>query len=178
MLHIHSTRQNHFHKTLQQSITLLNLVEARRGLGATDSRDIIWAHLNLASDGHDRLLKPDYKRTLLAKLFNDFARLHVMRVQSYDDFLHAHGRLDGKLAGLASWAPDWRHTLLECCFRSTAHRNPSLLSDEQGIYLSIEDPPILINLGHSFNVVLKTTTPHSLLQFPEEKKRVFSTRFS
>ncbi|KAF4632244.1 hypothetical protein G7Y89_g5876 [Cudoniella acicularis] len=81
------------HKRSQPS-SLLELVISRKGLGASDPRDIIWAQLDLALDGQYMPFQADYKRITCGKLYNDF---------------HTYSTETERVEELASWVPDWSH---------------------------------------------------------------------
>jgi hypothetical protein len=89
------------------------LLEARRGLGATDPRDFVYAHLGLASDAGALVgeVPIDYSLSA-AQIFGRTARfmLRSLRLQVVIDLVDGEepgpGK-QGRLEGLASWAPDW-----------------------------------------------------------------------
>lgn len=89
----------------KQGYTLAEALTARRGLGATDPRDFVYANLGVANDGN---MSVNYEETSLwiyvqaAKYMVD--KLGIGKVMSYVDDIAAEERLQG----LPSWAPDWR----------------------------------------------------------------------
>lgn len=90
---------------------MIVLLTARRGLGATDPRDFIFAHMFLAADTDTviRYVKVDYTKTC-AEVFEDAARFLLEEVGPGGHvkfFPHAIRDQTSKIEGLASWAPDW-----------------------------------------------------------------------
>lgn len=107
----------------QNKRNLLELLKARRGMGATDPRDVVYAHLGIAtnpSDGWKEFVKVDYGRTV-GEVYWDVGRYviekHSRRGAEYYDSSHRTGMeelLDNleegrrnKMEGLPSWVPDW-----------------------------------------------------------------------
>lgn len=88
---------------------LFHLILSRRGLGATDARDMVFAHLGVASDGATLggSVTIDYKQSV-ERLYEDVARYLIDKIgpetifSQVDDADHSPHR-----HGLASWAPDW-----------------------------------------------------------------------
>jgi hypothetical protein len=88
---------------------LFHLLISRRGLGATDPRDMIFAHLGVASDVYllGGRVNIDYKQSV-ERLYEDVARYFIDRIGpetvffQIDNMGHSPHRHD-----LASWAPDW-----------------------------------------------------------------------
>jgi hypothetical protein len=84
---------------------------ARRGLGATDPRDFIFAHMFLAADTDTliRYVKVDYTKSC-AEVFEDAARFLLEEIGPESPakfFPHTIRNQPSKVNGLASWAPDW-----------------------------------------------------------------------
>ncbi|EPE31133.1 hypothetical protein GLAREA_04100 [Glarea lozoyensis ATCC 20868] len=87
--------------------SILRLTHARRGLGATDPRDLIFANIGVANDGKQIPLKVDYTSDCV-QVYQDFARYQIMYGNGYEVFSCLSGRRCGKLAeSLPSWVPDW-----------------------------------------------------------------------
>ncbi|KAF6833114.1 ankyrin and het domain-containing protein, partial [Colletotrichum musicola] len=95
----------HAARDLKKSYTLVQALKARRGLGATDPRDMVYANLGVANDGG---LEINYEETSqwiyvrAAQYMID--KVGIRELLSYVDDIAAGERLEG----LPSWAPDWR----------------------------------------------------------------------
>jgi hypothetical protein len=98
--------------------TVIDILASRRGLGATDPRDIIFGHLGVATLPASskirsyRLTAPDYRKDTL-QVFNEFAHdiliwSNGFEILSYVEDIDPTQRR----RGLASWAPDWTANLL------------------------------------------------------------------
>jgi len=89
--------------------TLLNLLTERRGLGASDARDMIYAHLGLASDYASQkfLFDVDYSKSP-GEVFTEVAQFFLKMHKDYRllDCLEDRNPTNRR-RGLASWAPDW-----------------------------------------------------------------------
>jgi hypothetical protein len=89
--------------------TLLDLLIERRGLGASDARDMIYAHLGLATDYTSQKfpLDVDYSKSA-GEVFTELARFFLEMHKDYRILDYLEGPNQAKRRrGLASWAPDW-----------------------------------------------------------------------
>jgi hypothetical protein len=91
---------------------LLALLALRRGLGVSDARDMIYAHLGVVSDslfGHLEL-EVDYSKSC-SELFIDVTRYFLKRYKDYRILSHVED-VDPlkRRQGLPSWVPDWTST--------------------------------------------------------------------
>ncbi|CCT70581.1 related to heterokaryon incompatibility protein (het-6OR allele) [Fusarium fujikuroi IMI 58289] len=87
---------------------LSKILSCRRGIGATDPRDIIFGHLNVVSgrDRCDRFIKVDYDRDL-AHVWVDAAR-HFLDAPGIESLLlHAMNLSPFKSPEIPSWCPRW-----------------------------------------------------------------------
>jgi hypothetical protein len=84
---------------------LLDLLMARRGLGVTDARDIIYGHLGMVKQSMNDWISIDYNMTL-PHLYETVAllliRSHRLKVLEYIEALDFHLRDDS----IPSWSPD------------------------------------------------------------------------
>ena len=107
--------------------TLLALLASRRGLGVLDARDMIYAHLEVASDSISRNLrfKVDYTKSC-PELFIDVTRYSVERHKDYNILSHVED-VDPlrRRPGLPSRVPDWTSTKVH-----DLHQNPPLPDNE------------------------------------------------
>ena len=87
--------------------TLLELLKARRGLGASDPRDMIFAHTNIASDGGHEDMTIDYTKTC-AHIYTRFAR-YILKEYGLNDLLNCVRDVESTHNPhyLPSWVPDW-----------------------------------------------------------------------
>lgn len=85
---------------------ILRLVQARRGLGVSDPRDMVFADVGFASDGDDEHLTVDYLKTLL-EIFSDFAR-YVVHKYGFSTLLELVGDAGSpkRNQDLPSWVID------------------------------------------------------------------------
>jgi hypothetical protein len=111
-----SARSSETHRSLVQ------LLQARRGMGASDPRDIVYAHLGMASspDGkplsESRYLAVDYKRSI-CQVYTDVAR-YILEAQGTSEGSDCDLRtlidclpdrsLEERSRDIPSWVPDWR----------------------------------------------------------------------
>ena len=102
-------KEMHFAREKRIQTDLFNLLLSRRGLGATDARDLIFAHMGIASDraALEGKVSVDYQQSC-ERLYEDVAHCLIDIVgpdrmfSHIDDINHSPHR-----HGLASWAPDW-----------------------------------------------------------------------
>ncbi|KAK4455181.1 heterokaryon incompatibility protein-domain-containing protein [Podospora aff. communis PSN243] len=97
------------------SAPLFSLLKARRGIGATDPRDLVYANLGIVQDREicERYIKIDYASPV-EHLFNDVAR-YIAETYGIDEALY-HSLAFKKPShrpALAPWAPDWSSSIPE-----------------------------------------------------------------
>lgn len=165
-------RKRHHSKSGNKS-TLLDLVTSRRGLGATDPRDMLWAHIGFASDGKDDAFQADYKNKSLAEVYNSFAGRQIELKGNYHLLRHVN-YIDPilRLPGLASWAPDLREPTSTVTYKPMvscenvgqdfAQRGP--YSGDISLVL-IKKPPMLAHIGHGKEYIM-TRSANVSLQSP------------
>jgi hypothetical protein len=107
---MHEARQS-FRKskfiTTERPVSLLSVLESRRGFQVTDLRDMVYGHLAMA-DVYVGPLVVDYNKSV-AEVFIDAACYIVdnknfgCAILSGVEMLHSNSRIEG----LPSWVPDW-----------------------------------------------------------------------
>jgi hypothetical protein len=87
--------------------SLLSILEERRGLGASDPRDILFGHLGVVRLDYERLVESNYTKTT-NQVYGDLAEYllteHRYDILSHRDFVAEAGP---QTKNLATWAPDW-----------------------------------------------------------------------
>lgn len=139
-----------------KSDTLFRLLLSRRGLGATDSRDMIFAHMSTASDFEEvkKYVQVNYNKTCeviyenIAKYLLDHVEPEIF-FQHIDDMEPASRR-----QGLASWAPDWsiRGSGLEPMFRDHLTSGERSLTAKDH-YVWVGNPWTLASIGYEVDLV-------------------------
>ncbi|KAB5511652.1 heterokaryon incompatibility protein-domain-containing protein [Coniochaeta sp. 2T2.1] len=139
---------------------MLSLLQARRGLGATDARDFVFAHMGIASDRRkvEGAVPIDYNATL----GNVFARmsLYVVESEGVDALL---ALLDKQAESsnqpkMPSWAVDWSRP-------PSAHapmyvnNMTSRVSQASCPIACLEDEGILGLAGHSVGMIEHLSVP-------------------
>lgn len=108
-------QDNKLKDTPRQSI--MEILDTRRGLGATDARDINFGHIGIANlpcntlrrqnAGDFKLTTPDYEKSI-SQVFNQFACDMITWSDSFAIFSRVENMDPSqRRKGLASWAPDW-----------------------------------------------------------------------
>lgn len=93
-------------------LPMAHLLHSRRGLKATVPKDMIFAHIGIASDGKEIAARVDYSMSC-AQVCEAFARYLQESALSYNRiryqlFYQLHDiDCSERVEGLASWAPDW-----------------------------------------------------------------------
>jgi hypothetical protein len=93
--------------------SLLDVLEARRGLGVFDPRDMLFAHLGMVGSSVDEtpdetaLLEIDYGKTHV-QVYEDLAKYLFERIGfRLFSYLEVPLEVDVRMQGLASWIPNW-----------------------------------------------------------------------
>jgi hypothetical protein len=98
--------------------SLLDLLSLRRGLGASDMRDLVFAHLGLAADYRQdpKALGVDYSLSC-TQVFAEAARYMIEQGALEQVLDHIWDvETEHRLPGLPSWTPDWN--LPKCSVRT------------------------------------------------------------
>lgn len=153
---MNSARSVHGQKLLRHLI-------ARRGLGATDPRDMIYAHLGIAADVEalQKYVKVDYEATC-AKVYTDTAR-YLLGDIDLETLLHLAGDTDAghKVEGLPSWAPDWSLPsagLLPIYKNNTVATKLFKRGEQHSVFIK-GAPPVYASLGYEADSISSLSLP-------------------
>ena len=157
---------------------LLDLVASRRGLGVSDGRDMIFAHLGLASDLPDHRIAVDYKKSC-RRVYEDFA-LYVMEKF---DIIHITRHVEDippeqRMEGLPSWVPDWtwlpQHKQQ---YRFDQYRDGESSHNPKREYFPIQELSILVVIGNEPDPIVDISVELSSSLFSAAQRRQFQDGF-
>jgi Heterokaryon incompatibility protein (HET) len=153
-------------------------LEARRGLGATDPRDFIFAHMFLAADTETliRYVKVDYTKTC-AEVFEDAAHFLLEEVGPEGPvkfFPHAVRVRESKIEGLASWAPDWSLPSSGLVPMYSENLTRRLQLNPKFHFAFVSHPLVLAYVGYEVDVVMDFGP---VLPYPSELDNVPRKRY-
>jgi len=157
---------------------LLDLVVSRRGLGVSDGRDIIFAHLGLASDLPDHRIAVDYKKSCM-RVYKDFA-LYVM--EKFDiNHITCHVEdipPEQRMQGLPSWVPDWtwlpQHKQR---YRFDRYQDDKSSRSPRQKYFLIEESSVLVVYGNILDPIVDISVELSSSLFSAAQRRQFQDGF-
>jgi hypothetical protein len=89
--------------------TMIELLHARRGLGVTDPRDMIFAHVGFAVDGTSEDIVVDYSKTWV-QICTQFAR-YLLKQHGLSYILQhvSRDKTAPRFKDWPSWVPNWVH---------------------------------------------------------------------
>lgn len=181
------TRQRH-HEYHAPGPEMIMLVSGRRGLGATDARDMIFSLTGFASDGNAEMLQVDYTKPW-EKVYTEFAIHQVRKDDSCRLLFHVNeSRNIEDQAGIPSWVPDWRMRNIASAQpfpivgRYDTVKAPSLDLRENlkryNFQLCLDEPPILLVLGYRPETVVRFSVPLSFENIPPDDFAILSADFA
>lgn len=90
-----------------RGVEIFDILEARRGLGATDPKDMVYAHLGMSEPDVRSEINIDYSRSV-AQIYEDISRYIYKLRQNISLLSHIEDlSSDARREGLPSWVPDW-----------------------------------------------------------------------
>jgi hypothetical protein len=145
----------HFARERRIQTNLYNLLLSRRGLGATDARDMIFAHMGVASDRAALAGKViiDYQQGV-EHLYEDVAQHLIDTIGPKTMFFHLDDiNHSARRQHLASWAPDW--SLLPSSAESMYQDNRmNVVSLKPKLhYTFIQEPRVLAYIGYEVDII-------------------------
>jgi hypothetical protein len=104
-----SVIKHHYERLPSNSIG--ELLQARRGMGVSDWRDMIFAHVGFASDVQHKDLQVDYSKDYKL-VYKDFAR-YLAKYYGFATLLEyaGEGKSPTHRKNLPSWVPDWTSSI-------------------------------------------------------------------
>ncbi|KAE8448809.1 hypothetical protein EG329_008811 [Mollisiaceae sp. DMI_Dod_QoI] len=180
-LHEMQTRRCEFHYTIKHIKngnnynSLLDLLSLRRGLGVSDARDLVFAHLGLAVDYRQdpKALSVDYTLSC-AQIFTEAAR-YMIEQGALDKVLDHVWNVEtaDRLPGLPFWAPDW--TVAKSSRENIPITNADFLLKFPSMALSFppwtQIPMRLIYPGWEIGSVARLSEPLSYLKKSQDEVR-------
>ncbi|KAF4496087.1 hypothetical protein FAGAP_7778 [Fusarium agapanthi] len=150
-------------------------LSCRRGIGATDPRDIVFGHLSIVSDRDrcHRFIKVDYDRDL-ARVSVDAAQYFLDATGIESLLSHAMNPSSITVSGIPSWCPRWSRPQVPC---ETIHQvdrrfggggDSSYDSFGGTHHVLLSAPPVLAIGG--FEVARIKTTSHEFSSCGDEAK--------
>jgi Heterokaryon incompatibility protein (HET) len=157
---------------------LLDLVASRRGLGVSDGRDMIFAHLGLVSDLPDHRIAVDYKKSCV-RVYEDFA-LYVMEKLGVN-YITRHVEdipPEQRMQGLPSWVPDWtwlpQHKQQ---YRFDQYKDDESSRNPRQEYFPIQESSILVVIGNEPDPIVDISVELSSSLFSAAQRRQFQDGF-
>ncbi|TDZ24505.1 hypothetical protein Cob_v002428 [Colletotrichum orbiculare MAFF 240422] len=129
-------------------LPLHQAVQARRGLGATDPRDFVFANFGIVSDLPEvgKYLKVDYSRGV--EWTFGMVGVYLFDAVGFEKLVaHAvHVPVQQRIKGLPSWAPDWRYPAAQTVPMYTDNHMSHMTV--VGTHHTFTDSPLPLVLGH------------------------------
>lgn len=145
----------HHARERRAQTNLFHLLLQRRGLGATDARDMIFAHLGVASDraNLEGKIIVDYDQSL-ERLYEDAAQYFIETQGPGTAFFHIDtANHSARRLDLASWAPDWSlaPSLVRLMYKDNRMNVVALTPKPH--YLFIQEPRVLGYIGYEVDII-------------------------
>jgi hypothetical protein len=150
---------------------MINLLLTRRGLGVSDPRDMIFAHLGFATDGRHEDLQIDYSQTT-CQVFQDFA-WYLSKTSGLQVLLACVGetRARNHPGSLPSWVPDWTTSISTVWSPSWSAKDQIDCPWNSRSYLHLKDEAVLACELYVEDIVLHTSRQLSLDNIPANVRK-------
>lgn len=157
---------------------LLDLVASRRGLGANDGRDMIFAHLGLASDLHNSRIAVDYRKSC-TRVYEDFALYAMNKFDINHITCHVEDiPPEQRMQGLPSWVPDWtwlpQHKQR---YRFDRYQDDKSSRNSRQGYFLIRESSVLVVIGNRQDTIVDISVELSSSLFSAAQRRQFQDGF-
>ncbi|OLN81925.1 Heterokaryon incompatibility protein 6, OR allele 12 [Colletotrichum chlorophyti] len=136
-------------------LPLHRAVQARRGLGATNPRDFVYANFGIINDLAivNRYLQVDYSISV-ARTFAKVAQYMYDQLGIENLIYHTDAPSSHRISGLPSWAPDWtRGASYTMPMRKDNHLNHMKLIGIHHAFTAGNLPPVLGHIGFSVDTI-------------------------
>jgi hypothetical protein len=112
MSRLRSYYSHNIRDTSGPEISLLQLLSSRRGIGVSDPRDILFAHIGVSGlaeqkdNNHQELIRVDYGQEC-SQVYEKIAKYFIEKHNDFRVLSHVEDiNLDERRYGCVSWAPD------------------------------------------------------------------------
>jgi hypothetical protein len=183
---MHETRLQYqgISRIKRNNLDLISLLRTRRGSGASDPRDMIFAHLGFAEAEQDDLISIDYQRPCW-EVYRNFAVYQINRDKNFNIFFDVDVSLSKRCKDLPSWVPDWSIPMGNA---TQSHNTPVNVQDElkkvpmemntrlPGIWT--DQLHMLGFCGRVWGSIQKISTKTISELVPSERQKQFTSEFS
>jgi hypothetical protein len=112
-----SRLRSYYHHNIRDTsgpeIFLLQLLSSRRGIGVSDPRDMLFAHIGISrlaeqkDNDHQELIRVDYGQEC-SQVYDKIAKYFIEKHNDFRILSHVEDiDIEERRHGCASWAPDW-----------------------------------------------------------------------
>ena len=151
--------------------SMAELLMSRRGLGITDPRDMIFAHVGFASDGQHEDLTVDYSKTTI-QTFEGSAQ-YIAKLYGLSALLECVGMANSpeRVRDLPSWVPDWTSKIPPKTYPGQHVESEDLRKESPVVPILPSDQGTLSCMLSRFDVVVYTSSILSVQQIPQEVRQ-------
>ncbi|CAG8957910.1 hypothetical protein HYFRA_00000251 [Hymenoscyphus fraxineus] len=161
------------------SLTLLELLISRRGLGVTNPADYVYAHIGLAADDWTSYVTVDYSKSTV-RLFEELA-VHWYDTAEIQILSQLNNTSKGKAQG-PSWVPDW--SIPACVAPKGFDRNINintrkpLRGTDGGYRVFLSERHILAWLARQHRKITRISIPLNGALIHQSKREAFTRRLA
>ena len=151
--------------------SMAELLMSRRGLGITDPRDMIFAHIGFASDSQHEDLTVDYSKTTI-QTFEGSAQ-YTAKLYGLSALLECVGMANSpeRVRDLHSWVPDWTSKIPPKTYPGQHVESKDLRKESPVLPILPSDQGTLSCMVSKFDVVVYTSPILLVQQIPQEVRQ-------